>query len=228
MAHWGISRRSKVWVGLVLSISLMWGASAAQGSLISLDLSISYNGGTPPEGAAPWLNATFTDSVEDEVTLTLSATNLTGSENVKEWMFNLDTDLDPTDLSISFSLVDSTGSFNTPSISTGLNAFKADGDGYFDILIDFNPTNGPNKRFGAGEAAVFTISYIPGGDLLTADSFDLISEPDGGQGEYKTAAHVQSIGPGGQDSGWVATPEPATIVLMGLGGLLGLLRKRKA
>ena len=223
MAHWETARRSNVWLGLVLFISLVLGTSAAQASVI-LDMSVEYSGATPPEGAAPWLRARFDDTDVDEVTVTLSATNLTGSESVKQWMFNLDTNLDPTALSISFSLGDSSGSFNTPIISTGLDAFKADGDGYFDILIDFKPTNGPNKRLGAGEAAVFIITGISG---LTADSFNFISEPNGGAGEYKTVSHVVGIGQGCQYSGWIATPEPATLAVL-LIGSLALLRKRKA
>ncbi len=227
MAHWETARRRSVRLGLILLTSLVLGTSAVQASLI-LDMNIEFSGATPPEGAAPWLRARFDDSDVDEVTVTLSATNLTGSESVKEWMFNLDTNLDPTALSISFSLGDSTGTFPDPSISTGLDAFKADGDGYFDILIDFKPTNGPNKRLGAGEAAVFIITGISG---LTADSFNFISEPEpngnGGADEYKTVAHVVSIGQGGQYSGWIATPEPATLAVL-LIGSLALLRKRKA
>ncbi len=233
MAHWG-TRRSNVWLGLVLFISLMLGASTAQGSPISFDMSIEFSGpagavppeGIPPEGAPPWLRATFTDSGVDIVTLTLEAINLTDKEIVKEWLFNLDPSLlpgyDATDLV--FSNLIKTGSFNDPTINTGVNSFMADGDGFFDIEILFSTANGSPKRFGVLEKAEFTISGIVG---LTAESFNFVSWEDGGQGEYETAAHILAIGQNNNDSGWVATPEPATLAVL-LIGSLALLRKRKA
>jgi len=220
MAHWGTTRRSSVWLCVMLFIALVWGASTAQASVI-FDLSIEYSDATPPEGTPPWLNATFEDSVvDDEVTLTLTTTNLTDDESVKEWAFNLDPLLDPT--SLGFSAPIKTGSFDAPEITTGTNFWLADGDGYFDIKIKFSTADSAAERFGVGDGAVFTISGIVG---LTADSFDFISEPDGGQGEYETVAHVQNIGPTDDDSGWVATPEPATLGLLLLGGLV-LVRRR--
>ena len=223
-AHWGTPGRSSVWLSVILFIALVWGASTAQASLI-LGLSAEFSGATPPEGTPPWLNATFEDSVvPDEVTLTLSTPNLTDAESVKEWAFNLDPLLDPTNLV--FSEASRTGSFEpaSPDITTGTNFWQADGDGYFDIKITFSNQDGPPMRFGDGDGVVYTITGISG---LTADSFDFISEPDGGGGEYKTVAHVLGIGPTDDQSGWVATPEPATLGVL-LIGSLALLRKRKA
>ena len=228
MAHCGTSKRNSVWLGLVLFLLLVWGASVAQASLISFDMGIEFSGAWPPEGAAPWLNATFEDSGVDEVTLTLSTLNLTDTESVWLWMFNLDPSYDPRDLG--FSLSGSTGAFTTPTVYTGdtidgKNSYHADGDGYFDVKIEFDHTDGPPKRFGDGDGAVFTINGIGG---LTAESFDFISELGGGAGQYKTAAHVQSIGPTDDGSGWVSTPEPATLAVLAVGLLVGLLRKRRA
>lgn len=227
MAQCGRSKRNSVWLGLVLFLLLVWGASVGQASLISLDLGIEFSGATPPEGAAPWLNATFEDTGVDEVTLTLSTLNLTDTESVWLWMFNLDPSYDPRDLG--FSLSGSTGAFSIPTVYTGdtidgKNSYRADGDGYFDIKIEFDHTDGPPKRFGDGDGAVFTINGIVG---LTAESFDFVSESNGGAGEYKTAAHVLSIGPTDDGSGWVSTPEPATLGLL-LIGSLALLRRRRA
>ena len=210
----------------MLFIALVWGASTAQASVI-FDLNIEYSGATPPEGASPWLKATFEDSGVDQVTLTLSTPNLTDKENVKVWMFNLDPDYEPTDLAFS---APSAGDFTAPTVFTraiGIDGYKADGDGYFDIKIEFENSGGSASRFGVGDVVVYTITYTPGGNVLTADSFDFISEPDGGQGEYKTVAHVGSIG-AGADSGWIATPEPATLGLLLLGGLAFWTRSRQS
>ena len=208
---------------LLFGLAVGLPAENSQASL-TLDLSIEYTGGTPPEGTPPWLNATFEDSGLDEVTLTLSTPNLTDAESVKAWAFNLDPLLDPTNLV--FSEASRTGSFEPAifDITTGTNFWKAGGDGYFDIEIKFSNQDGAAKRFGVGDGVVYTISGIVG---LTADSFDFVSEPNGGAGEYKTAAHVQSIGPTDDDSGWVATPEPATLGLMLMASLTLLGRRGK-
>lgn len=221
MAYWGTSRRRGVWLGLVLFIVLVWGTPAARAATISFDLSIEYSGGTEPEGAAPWLRASFVDSVvDDEVILTLSTPNLTDAECVKEWGFNLNTNYNSANLV--FSAPSKTGSFDNPTITTGTNHFLADGDGYFDIKILFSQADGSSARFGVGDGVVYTISGIVG---LTAGWFDVISAPNGGAGEYKTVAHVRAIGAEDDDSGWVA-PEPATLGLLLIGSLV-LLRKRR-
>ncbi|MCD4699915.1 MAG: PEP-CTERM sorting domain-containing protein [Phycisphaerae bacterium] len=197
----------------------------AQGALVSFDLSVEFSGATPPAGAAPWLNATFDDGgLAGAVTLTLTTTptpttGLTGAEFVSNWMFNLDPGLDPTELI--FSSPTKTGGFDDPVISTGVDAFKADGTGYFDIWIAFEAGGGVDKRFGAGEAVEYTITGI---DSLTAESFDFLCTL-ADHGPFPTAAHVQSIGDE-EDSGWTTVPEPATLSLLILGGLTLLRRKR--
>ncbi len=220
MAHWGISKRSNVWLGLILFMALVWGASTSQASPISFDLSIEYSGATEPEGAPPWLTATFEDSGVDEVTLTLTALHLTGSEHVKDWGFNLNPSYDPTELGFELKLP-KTGSFDAPDITTGTDFWQADGDGLYDIRFQFAAGGDSDTQFGVGDEAQFTITGNPGYGL-TADSFDFVSEPNGGHGQYETAAHVVSIG---EFSAWVATPEPATLAVLALGLLLSLLRK---
>ena len=146
------------------------------------------------------------------------------------WSFNLDPDLDPAGLLFDEVPGSRIGTFADPvGIGLGVNADKADGDGYFDIKFDFvQPGN--QERFGAGESIEYLITGIAG---LDASSFNHRSADNNGipysasDGRYYTAAHVQGIGEDGEDSGWVTTPEPATLVLLGLGGVGLLLTRRR-
>jgi hypothetical protein len=100
------------------------------------------------------------------------------------------------------------GSLTSPTINTGSDAFKADGDGFFDIFLDFGTTA---PRFGQGDS----ISWVISG--ATAAQFDALSvgsgnSPDG----LFAAAHVQGIGLDGEGSGWVTIPEPSTYLAAAL------------
>ncbi len=194
--------------------------SGAGGSVLSIDLDTEISGAQSPTGALPWLRAEFDDGgTAGSVELTLTAVNLTGTEFVALWLFNLDSALDVTQLV--FSAPTKTGSFVTPTISLSAGAFKADGDGFFDIKIAFTTSSdGGESRFGVGDAAVYTVTGIP---TLWASSFNVPSSPGGGAGEYNTIARVRSIDESG--SGWVASPEPATLGML-LVGALGILRRR--
>jgi len=212
-------------IGLVLVAGIMAIVcpSFAPGAVVSFDLDVEFSGSTPPAGAGPWLNATFDDGDSaGSVTLTLTAINLTGTEFVSDWLFNLDPGLDPTELTFSLAGDPNTRGFSDPTISTGTDEYKADGDGMYDIDIIFALSGGSSVQFDAGDVAVFTLGGI---SSLTADSFDYLSAPAGGHGPFPTAAHVQAIG---EDSGWITTgsepvPDPATLTLLAVGSLPFLL-----
>jgi hypothetical protein len=208
---------------LLALLALVCCAAPVGATTIVYDSSIEFSGGTPPVGAAPWLRATFDDGGgAGKVNLKFEATNLTGSEFVSGLYFNLDPALSPA--ALTFGSITKVGTFDDPTISTGTDLFKADGDGKFDLLFEFSTSGqgGGSLRFGAGESMSLDIS-APG---LTASSFNFLSAPDGGHGPFYTAAHVQSIG-AGDASGWVTVPEPSSWLLAGLAALGCLLVRRR-
>jgi hypothetical protein len=106
------------------------------------------------------------------------------------------------------------------AVSFGDNAFQADGDGRYDILIDL-PTDAANRLI-AGESIVFDVFSTTVG--FDSDSFLAFSLDAGGHGPFQTAAHIQGTGPLGANSDWITNqpvPEPATMLLFGT-GLLGI------
>ena len=207
----------------------------AQASIISLDYDYEFAGEAMDVNRVPWLNATFSDGGLGTVTLTFqdhgridTDTGLLDDEYVGNWYFNFDPSLNPDYLLFEYDSYNST--IEPDQISTGVNEFKADGDGSYDIRFEF-PKSSAN-RFGVDDIAVFNITY---NDMITADSFYHLSEEGGGNDTWYAAAHVQSIGQDDQYSGWIAPsggtapiPEPATMLLLGTGliGLAGIGRKK--
>ena len=217
-----LQRSFMLLIAAVIAMAIpMVGPSSAQAASVTFETSIEFSGGTPPAAAVPWLTATFDDGGSaGSVDLSLETTNLTGSEFVFEWLFNLDPALNLN--SLNFSAPTKIGAFTDPAINTGVDAFMADGDGFFDIQFLFDSTDMVPLKFGAGDAADYTITGIP---TLTANSFNFLSASGGGQGTFPTAAKVGGIGPD-DESGWVSVPEPGTLSLLLLGGLVMIRRRR--
>ena len=113
----------------------------------------------------------------------------------------------------------------TMTFNFGLDAFQADGDGRYDILIDFS-TDAANRLL-AGETVVFDVTSTTVG--FTANSFLVFSAPGGGNGPFRAAAHIQSL-PNGESDFITETevPEPTSMLLLGSGlvTLAAGLRKR--
>ncbi len=208
-------------------------------TVITFPISTEYSAGTAPVGTAPWLTAIFDDeNTPGTVKLKLVATNLTGSEFVSEWNFNLNPALSPTNIAFSAPIKTGGNGFDTPTISKLINSFSAGPDGSYDIEFSFATSNsgGGTRRFGVGEMAEYVITGSgPAAGLVAAD-FNFLSQTGntGVGGPYRTGAHVQSIG--GSNSGWVTVdpsfnpfgiPEPTTLVLLALSlGTASLSRKR--
>jgi hypothetical protein len=182
--------------------------------------------GTPPAASAPWVDAIFQDVAPGVVLLTITNTGLSAAEKLTEFYINLSPALDP--LSLSIANVGSSGGFTLPSINQGLNAFKADGDGKYDVRFNF--AQPPAGAFTGGEYVTYQISGIAS---LDATDFIYLSQPAGGHGPFYAAGHVQAIDASSITdetcaSGWIAPttfseipiPEPTSAsILMVVGGI---------
>jgi hypothetical protein len=173
-----------------------------------------------PAGSSPWIDASFQD-VGGGVLLTVNNVGLTSSEFLQGngsganggIFFNLNPNDNPT--SLTFSLVSQSANFGT-YINTGENAFKADGDGKYDIVFDFS-----THSFAGGASFSYLISGIAG---LTASDFAYLSAPAGGSGPFYAAAHVMGLPPNASNSTWIEpgsgalqlnpVPEPSSFALI--------------
>jgi hypothetical protein len=196
-----------------------------------LDFDTPFSDKPFPDGEAPWLTAIFTTVSPGEVELKLEA-DLALGNFISDVYFNLDPNLDVSLLEFSAPTIIS-GDITPPSISTGEDSLKADGDGYYDFAIEFLQGNSePPYRFDDLDVLLFTITSSS--QDIVAESFDFLSVQSGGEGVWQAAAHVQGLGSDNQNSTWIGPgdgfhpiPEPATMLLFasGLLGLAGFGRK---
>ncbi len=216
---------------LVLALLMVAPAGYATANTLVLGLDVEFSGATPPaSGTTPWVTAIFDDATGDSnsVLLTMTAGNLTGTENLELFYFNFDPVLNPNDLiftAIDVSASDPENGKGDNGIFTGVNAYMANGDGSYDIAFNFPPPPGSAANlFVGGETVIYELTYT---SAIDANSFNFFSDEGGGQGTYLAAAHIQRIN--GTDSGWIGVvPEPGTASLLGLGlcGLAAAKRRR--
>lgn len=218
MKHGRILSQAAVGVAIIAG-----GLASADGAPFVYSFGSVFGGSAPASLSRPWIRAEFLDVSPGEVQMTIAAANLTGMENVKSFYLNLDPALNPSQLG--FTPISRSGTFAGPEVSGAANAFKADGGGDYDVLVQFASGMGGSHLFGAGDQVTFLVTGAVG---LTAASFGFPGLP-GPQGAFFAAAHVQRIG-SHDASGWlypgdglVPVPEPSMIALTGLGaGIMGL------
>jgi hypothetical protein len=206
--------------GLALVAGLAIGsASEVRATTISWDLTYEFSGAQAPASATqPWVRVVIEDNGANQVRLTLTAPNLTGSENISDLLFNFN----PSKIGLInlLSISPSGSTFDTSTINQGDNIKNADGDGLFDVWVAFTPGGVTSSVFNQGDQLVLDMQ---GTGILTisAADFAFTSHPQGGKGPFPVAAHIQNTtGAGTGGSGWIApVPEPSTVI----GGLMLLL-----
>ncbi len=189
--------------------------------------SLSFNPDNTFSGNAPagFLTADFTD-VTGGVQLVITS-NLASGENIdagKALYFNFNPSKDSILQDLSFNLTGDRNFNQQAVVSTGADGFKADGDGYYDIIFSFTPST---MAFTTGESQTYKIT-TSSGNISASDFTSYLSSHGGGNGSWLAAAHVQNTTAGGRGSAWVGgtvtvaqTPLPAAAWLLG-SGLLAL------
>ena len=221
--------------GRFAAIALLASAALpAQAAVVNFNLNDTVEGGAPT--GFPTLS--FNDfGGTGTVELTIDATGLSGGEFISNVFFNF---ADAGNQVLSFMQSGGTGPAPA-SIEQGSNTQDSPGNqGMFDVQLIFSTSNsgGGINRFNADEIVVLTIM----GMGITADSFALISAPEGpNNGDNFALARIQGIatGPGsasvadsdGPDDGPGPdpVPAPAALGLFGLGLVaIGALRRRQS
>jgi hypothetical protein len=170
------------------------------------------------------MTATFSNINSSRVDLTLTGSMATG-EYVDGIYFNFSPESSIPSLAISQF---GPGPANS-GINQSANAYQADGDGLYDIRIDF--PNAGAGRFISNNVATFHF------DLAGIDEsfFNVLSAPHGGAGPFLSAIHVAGIADGATTrSVWMAPvlvplPTAAWASMSSLAGLMGFgyIRRRR-
>lgn len=220
---------------LTFAVALCLRANVGQAAMdpgIVYNFNNVFSGSVNPGGSAPWVTATFQNDGSAGVLLTISGADLAGSEKLDSVYFNVNPALSASIPNLTFSLQSSSAGLAQPQISTGEDAFKADGDGKYDIKFAFGTGQG---TFNNGDSITYLVSGVTG---LTADDFAYLSAPAGGSGPFYSAAHILGISPN-NSSVWVEPsagpipqismmPEPASFGFAGaaLAGFVALRRRK--
>lgn len=176
--------------------------------------------GTTPSGSSPWATLTIENYAANEVKFTLQANLQDSNEFITRLLLNVDP-------FVSVSLVPGSvsGGSTIDSVTASENGFNNAGGGWFDLKIDFQTSGN-----------ILTdnewLSWRLQGTGLTESRFLAKSVQKQGQslGTHYALLHVQGIGTGGQNSGKLGAtviPEPATLLLFGMGLAAPLVTRRR-
>ena len=200
-------------------LAVVYCASSVAQAAFTIDLDHVFSGYNPV-GSTPYLSATFTggqaaancggSNANGCVQVTLT-NNLASGQFVSEWDFNIRNISALTALAFYDSSGLITDSVGQPVVGdttyqnlvapagkkTQYDAYKADGDGYHDWGFLF-PTDGASRFFAGSKT--FYLSGV--GAVIAEADFNSLGT-DSGNGQYRSAAHIQGIPGTPTCSGWV-------------------------
>src|SRR5580765_7615942 len=187
----------------LVALLLLTGSTKSLAAMITMGMDQMFGAQSvsPNSTTTPWTTAAFSDNGDGTVNLTLKNPNLTGIESVGNVYLNFDDSLDVTKLQ--FSVVSSSGSFNYNSAassyslspSTSGSQQRADGDGYYDIVLNgFMTGNDPTKTFGLGDTLTLKISTTQPSTSLNVADFEFKSDANAVTTGYYAAEHVMNTG----------------------------------
>ena len=204
---------------LMMSFLLLLRSPPAQATMLTLS-DVSSNG-TPYE----WLDAQLDFSVIGD-TLTLTVNNTTGVDpgdeeyDISEIFLNFGGNVEGLQW-LGGAPVGWTLDINPDNI-------HVDSFGYFDVGI-MDGYSSPRKAITPGKSETFEFTVSATGPFSVDDFTTYMSLANGGDTLGLAAAKFDQGGPTGDDWAYgMVIPEPATIGLLGLGGLLLLRRSRRA
>lgn len=187
---------------------LVWGHAPLALAQVSFDFDHRFQNGTVTDLPAPYVTATFTDASDGVLLDIHNTSNAPGALN--SIYFNIESYANANPLTWGWQSGAMVAASN--GVRQGLDARKADGDGYYDLELNYTGTS-----FGPNSHSVYKLS----GTGLTASSFFSLSSPSGGYFPFYAAAHT-----GGS---WVAAiPEPETYAMLAAGlMLMGWVARRR-
>ncbi len=226
--------KKNILVGIIMLLGVIAYALPVHSSTLTFNYNHVFNGDGTPQGTSPWLTATFQDVGTNLVSLTLSTGGLTGREQAVYWYFNFNP------VKNLFNLLGGIDFDGTSSEPQGSKVMHGGGDpdycevaqgGWYDFYFEFITPN----NFTGGLTSKYLIHSTDPTDPVTALDFNFLSAPSNqSPNSFLSAAYIDDIGAAGTvlKSAWVnpeqaQVPEPATMLLLGLGlmGLAGVRRK---
>ena len=219
--------KTRIFISVIVSVYILFLSTAAQGVVIPLSSHSSEPGG-PNSVPASWLDASMDLSVANVGywELTLDVTNLT-PENAGDLAFKMSELYFNTTAPITSLSLDSVSSGNVSdwTLTLDMDNRPCDGFGLFDISITSNDLS--SVWIDPLETLTFKIMIDAGTPPYTdTDFYDLSFQNDNHILAYGAAKFVKSSEPGDLSAYGAYVPEPATILMLGLGALALLIKRR--
>ncbi|MHA2043560.1 MAG: PEP-CTERM sorting domain-containing protein [Planctomycetota bacterium] len=214
--------KTRIFMSVIVSVYILF-ISTVQGVVIPL----STHSSEPNSVPASWLDASMNLSVHNSAqwALTVAVTNLT-PENTGDFAFKMteiyfNTTAPITNLTL---IAVSAGDASDWTLTLDMDNIQADGFGLFDISIISNDVT--SVWIDPLETLTFGIFIDAGTPPYTdTDFFDLSFQNDGHILAYGAAKFAKTGDPGDLSAYGAYVPEPASILMLGLGAL-ALIRKR--